>query len=79
MTESHGPLKVQGTVTGFSAWAVRRFMAKERMSLAEATNQIVRSWLRWDREYLAEQYDISLDIFDKEAPEDASTENESQD
>jgi|GEM_PF-5431960 len=68
MDESYEPLKIQTTIRGYPAWAVDTYRRKKNLTMAEVVTQIVESWLRSERLYLKEEFEISIRHYEKVNP-----------
>jgi hypothetical protein len=51
--ESAKPLKVQATVSGFTAWVLREMMLRTLQSPADLGKAALDRWVAFDAEYLA--------------------------
>ncbi len=57
------PIKPQPTLKGYTAWAFDRLIKVQGISQAEGASWVVERWLQAERQYLAEQYQISPEKF----------------
>jgi hypothetical protein len=61
----YGSVRVQATVSGYTAWVFRRLARRQRLSIGEVAAYGLQRWVDDNAEFLA-RFGISLDAFESE-------------
>ena len=61
----YGSVRVHPTVSGYTAWAVKKLARKKRQSVGEVASYALERWVDDNAEYLS-RFGISLENFELE-------------